>query len=171
LATGSTVEYSSNCDAKSCNLSGGGNVGGEWEYLGNLNTYGANAGLSSTGLNVFGNPNLNGDNLQNPKGLDGLEFGLASAGDLVNTGNGGVTSNALIKNSVVFTLPFATGTTPDISDVTFQYGTSLNEGTIPGVPPKNPKSTPEPNSLVLLLGGLGLLGVRLWKRDKVSARR
>jgi hypothetical protein len=121
LGTGSTVFFGPD---------GGGNVGGEWAYAALTGPLApANAGISSTGLGLFGNGNLGGSNLQGPASLDGLQYGITSAVDNPSTGNAAVTGgNALIKNRVVFTLSgidagFVPGT---ISNVGFQYGTSLN---------------------------------------------
>ena len=102
-------------------------VGGEWAYL-------LPPGISSTGLGIFGSGDLfPGSNLQGPAGPDGIQFGITSAGDNLATGNGGLSGQWLIKDSVIFTLggynlePSAT-----ISNVVFQYGTSLDEPTFPG---------------------------------------
>jgi hypothetical protein len=172
LKTGSVVVYQKNCDVNACNLTGGGNVGGEWEYLAGLNQYGANAGISSTGLNIFGSPNFNGLNLQDPLALDGLQFGITSAGDDLTTGNTGVTKSALIKNAVVFTMPIVSGT-PTISNITFQYGTSLgsSEPNVKGdcVSGCTPVRTPEPSSLPLFILGMGVLGIAVISRRGVRA--
>ncbi|MBI5762697.1 MAG: PEP-CTERM sorting domain-containing protein [Planctomycetes bacterium] len=112
-------------------------VGGEWAYAASLAgaPNGATRGISSSGLGLFGNGNFPGSNLQGPTSTDGLQYGITSAGDNTATGNTPVTgTNALIKNSVVFTL---TGIGGDfnpaavIGNVSFQYGTSLSEPNIP----------------------------------------
>jgi len=127
----------------------GGNVGGEWGYASGLAgaPLGATEGISSTGLGLFGQPNFNGPNLAPPDALDGLQYGIVSAGDDDATGNGGITgSGGLIKNSVTFTLSgLPSGyslTDSSISNVFFQYGTSLE--------------VPAPATITLV--GLGLLG-------------
>jgi PEP-CTERM motif len=132
---------------------GGGNVGGEWAYGANLSGAPGMAGLgtSSAGFGLFGSGNFGGSNLQDPNAVDGLNYGLVSAGDNLATGNAAVTGNvALIKNSVTFTLMMsdASLTEADIYNVSFQYGTALNEPNVPSVP--------EPGSLVLL--GTALVG-------------
>ncbi len=112
----------------------GSNVGGEWAYLNGLNQYGANSGVSSSGLGVFGPGNrFPGLNLAGPATPDGLQYGLATFGDDAATGNGGLDGNELTQNAVVFLLG---GLAPgfqlsDISHVTFQYGTALTEPSLP----------------------------------------
>ena len=131
LGLGSVVYFGPN---------GSGNVGGEWAYAGGLTGAPGNAGLgtSSTGLNLFGQANFNGSNLQGPTAVDGLQYGITSAGDNLTTGNAAVTGNfALIQNSVIFTLSgnpaFTTIGDYTISNVSFQYGTDLSEPNVPGV--------------------------------------
>lgn len=142
---------------------GGGNVGGEWAYADGLSgaPAGADEGISSAGLDFFGAGNFNGDNLQDPNAVDGLNYGITSAGDDLTNGNtpvtGGLNANgngnavALIQNSVVFTLSgLPTGFDPStgISNVFFQYGTDIVQ-------------VPEPATALLLgfgLTALGLLG-------------
>ncbi len=134
------------------------NVGGEWAYASGL-------GISSTGLGLFGSGNFNGPNLQGPNSVDGLQYGLTSAGDNLSTGNAAVTGGfALTQNSVVFTL---SGLPTDydfskITNISFQYGTALTE---PNLPPDNHK-VPEPGTLMLL--GSGLLGLGFFGRKKFA---
>ncbi len=138
----------------------GGVVGGEWAYKSGLSGAPGTAteGISSTGLGLFGPGNrFPGTNLQGPTSPNGLEYGITSAGDDSTTGNTPVTgTQALIKNSVVFTLSgFVAGST--FSNVSFQYGTDLSEPNVPGNPdpPGGPNpGVPEPSSL--LLAGVGM---------------
>lgn len=153
LGAGSSVIYGAQ--------PGGGVVGGEWAYRGDLGgaAAGANYGISSTGLGLFGSADLfPGPNLSGPDSPDGLQFGITSAGDNPATGNGGVTGNELIKNQVVFTLgglPIGFDPASMISNVTFQYGTSLTEPQVPG-----DSVVPLPPAAMLGAAGLGLVALR-----------
>ncbi len=146
----------------------GGSVGGEWGFACGL---GASApgpcGISSSGLGLFGPGNLfPGNNLQGPTNPDGLQYGITSKGDNATTGNSPVTGdNALIKNSVIFTLSgLPEGfNASNISGVQFQYGTALSEPRIPGDDPGTSEA-PEPGTT--FLAGAGLLAVVLLPKLK-----
>jgi hypothetical protein len=141
-------------------------VGGEWAYLNALNQVpSTNEGISSSGLGIFGPGDVfPGANLQGPAEPAGIQYGITSAGDNLTTGNGGLSGENLIKNSVVFTLSGYSGE-PDanITNVAFQYGTGLDEPRFPG----DFLHAPEPGSWVLLgIGGLALAIGRLLKRRR-----
>ena len=72
---------------------GGGNVGGEWVFASGLSGAPDNAtlGISSAGFGLFGAGNFNGPNLEGANGVNGLNYGLLSAGDNTTTGNAAVT--------------------------------------------------------------------------------
>lgn len=163
LASGSTVAFGP--------APSGGVVGGEWAYKDGLSgaPRGADEGISSAGLGLFGNPTFPGSNLQGPAAVGGMQYGILSAGDNSATGNAPVTgANAFIKNAVIFTLsglppgfdPAAAGA---ISKVSFQYGTNLSEPNIEG---GRVVATvvPEPASIVLMGVGVGLVIRRLRRR-------
>jgi hypothetical protein len=163
LGSGSTVLF-----AVSGTGTGPGNVvGGEWAYEAGLAGApgGAKQGISSSGLGLFASSyNFPGDNLQGPADVDGLQYGIVSAG-YAGGGNAAVTGkNALIENSVDFTLSgLPAGFSPsDISGISFQYGTALTEPNIPGCGPNPPPPVREPGTMLLL--GSGLLGLAVSRR-------
>jgi hypothetical protein len=140
---------------------GGGNVGGEWAYAASLSGApgGAQQGISSAGFGLFGGANFGGPNLDNPAAVDGLNYGITSAGDNLGSGNAEVTGNVpLIQNHVTFLLGVPDSfTVSDISNVHFQYGTALNE------------VVAEPGTL-LLLGSALLITAGFGIRRRRSAR-
>jgi len=168
------------------------NVSGEFAYKGSLAGApgGATKGVSAAGLGLFGPGDLfatpvAGVNaiLTNTGLPDGLGAGILSAGDNTATGNGGVTnSGGLIKNAVQFNFSWTggPGQTLDqaidgLANVSFQYGTALNEPNITGQCANgatnfplcnNQVETPEPLSLALL--GTGLAGLGYIRRRKAA---
>jgi hypothetical protein len=144
----------------------GGVVGGEWAYADGLSgaPLGADEGISSAGLGLFGNANFPGANLDGPTGTNGLQYGITSTGDNGATGNTPVTTEPLIQDTVVFTLsglPDGFDPSASIKKVSFQYGTSLNDPNI--------TVTPEPGSLALLASGvLGMFGIGWHRRRKAA---
>ena len=158
LNAGSSVLYDS---------APGGVVGGEWAYADGIGddapNGGSSYGISSSGLGLFGpGDNFPGANLDGPVSVNGMGYGLTSAGDITATGNSAVTGGfPLIKNSVVFTLSgFSSGyDVSRITNVTFQYGTSLSEPHV---------SVPEPGSLLLLVVSAAFVARR---RGAVRSRK
>lgn len=146
LAEGSSVYYGPD---------GGGNLSGEWAYRSALvgAPWGSAYGISSSGLGLFGPPDLfPGPNLEGPLSPDGLNYGITSMGDNLSSGNAAVTGGfPLIRHEVVFTLAGlpANFDLERITNVSFQYGTSLSEPNVPTF------EIPAPGAGALLaLGGL-----------------
>jgi hypothetical protein len=129
------------------------NVGEGWQYKSEVSAQGENSGISATGLGIFG---PDGNFYSPGVKLDGIDYGILSAGDDTTTDNGGISSGGpLFKNSLQFTLTAASGF--DLSElgntVVFQYGTDLTEPNFTGTP-----AVPEPATLLLMAFGSGVMG-------------
>jgi hypothetical protein len=142
------------------------NVGDGWGYGSGLSAQGMNSAISATGA-VSGLGMSNFSSSRNA--LDGLPYGILSAGDNLNTGNTGVTGHGpLIKNSVQFVLTAAAGFSLSElgNSVVFQYGTMLtdNHYSSGGVPLVIPVPVP-PSAALFAIGScvLGLVGWLRWR--------
>lgn len=140
----------------------GSNVGAEWSFGSKLKhaPAGAQDGIASLGLGLFSKPNFPGPKIN--FAFNNLGFGITSAGDNAATGAKSVTGQyPLIDDSVVFTLAMPTNyVLGSVTNVEFQYGTTLHEPELSGIlQTGGPGSTlvPEPASLSLVAGGIGLL--------------
>ncbi len=144
LGSGATVSYGSIIN----------NVGEGWSYGSGFTANGDNAGVSASGLGLFGAPNFYSTPVTP---LNGINYGIANG---FNNPNAGVTGHGpLISSEVDLTLN-VTGTL-DLSTLggssVFQWGTALTE----------PNSVPDGGATVALLG-LGLLGIGFLRRHFVS---
>lgn len=134
----------------------GNSVASEWAYKGGINGPGSSAyGISSTGIGIFGPGDRfnTATNLQGPTSPAGLQYGITTAGDNPATGNGDFNANALVKNSVIFTLSGlpAGFNLSRVTDVTVLYGTSASDPFI---------TVPTPGPIALLSAGLLIVGRR-----------
>ena len=148
LGANSTVLYAATQPAN-------GIVSPEWGFASNLSGTPGNAalGISSSGLGLFSPATrFSAGNLAGPISLNGVEYGITSAGDNPATSNGSIGSaNPVIQNSVVFTLGLPTDyayTLEAVTGVVFQYGTGLSETRI---------FAPVPEPTTLIAGALLLL--------------
>lgn len=175
VAPGSSIIHAGTCTPGPC--AGVTDVGGEWGYqysaAGFTGGPAGNYGISSSGYLTTGLPhnvgNFNngkaGANLDDPASLGGANFELfAKTVKSFTRGNGGLMNTPLIESEVNFVL----GGVPsgfalsDISNVSFQYGTSftetnLSDSCVSGCPAP---SVPEPASwgaFAVAVLGLGLL--------------
>jgi hypothetical protein len=134
-------------------------VGAGWQYKSGLSFHGFNSGISTVGFGIFG---PDGNFASPAVKVDGLDYGILSAGDNTATGNTGVTGHGpLIKNSVQFTLTAASGFSLSElgNSVVFQYGTALSDTHF------NPPPVPEPSTMAIAgLGALGFVAYRLRRR-------
>lgn len=140
-------------------VDGGSVLGQQWEYLSGItDPYGAADGISSSGFNnIFGKGNFAAKGVA----LDGSAYGILSAGYNGSTGDGLASQGPYIQDSMTFTLSGFNGNLSSISDVVFQYGTTI------GADPSFMGVAPEPNfgpatalSLLLVVGLGGLKYVR-----------
>jgi hypothetical protein len=164
LGLGSVVHFGSD---------GGGNVGGEWAFASGLVGAPGNAalGASSSGLGLFGSGNFGGVDLDPPGAVNGLNYGITSAGDNLGIGNAAVTGSVpLIQSSVVFTLSgnplFTSIGDYTISNVSFQYGTDLSEPRDLGVFVET--NIPEPTAMSICALLLVPLASRVCRRNLAS---
>jgi hypothetical protein len=150
------------------NPSANANVGGGWQYLTGISFQGDNAGISSTGLNIFGPGGNFTPTATNNCGntmLDGLACGILPTGDgttgLAADAAGGITGHGpLAYNQVTFTLTYTCpmggcASAPTFSNVFGQYGTSTSDFHT---------AIPEPTSILLLGTGLAFIGKFLKRR-------
>ena len=147
------------------------NVAGEWGYQASTTQVptgsGADRGIASSGylstglahnIGNFGPGGTAGADLDDPKSLDGINFGIISnlSGNANFNPNGGLANDPLIRHTARFTLSGALGlTNSDISDVTFQYGTDFCETSF--------RAVPEPGTAMLFVGGILVM---IWMRRK-----
>lgn len=143
------------------------NVGGEWAYNAGLTGLpgGATQGISSSGYDLFASDYLFPPqiDLDGPACPNGLNYGITSPGDDPATGNAAVIGSVpLIQHAVQFTLtdlPVGFDPETDVSNVWFQYGTSLTEPTYQGVP--------EPMTVTGVLLAVG--GIAFYVRRRPAA--
>ncbi len=134
-----------------------------------------NEGISSTKLKWFKKTDLfPGEKIRGASPLSGAQFGITTLYDLASDNGGGLKNKGLIQNTVVFVFQLPSnlsGLTADqingdISDVTFQYGTSIKSGL--DIAGELVAQIPEPNTISLvvvgLLGALALTGSRARRR-------
>jgi hypothetical protein len=140
------------------------NAGDGWGFASGVSVDGLNSATSASGAVAgLGHSNFSGAN----NALQGLDYGILSAGDNPATGNTGVTGHGpLIKNSVQFTFTAADGfSLSELGDsVVFQYGTQLTETHFSGSPNPNVSTVPVPPTA--LLAGIATVccGLSRWTR-------
>ena len=125
----------------------GESIGGNWQYAGGKTglPLGATAGIVTTGLGIFG-PDGNFDTP--PTNLDGIGYGIVNG--ISSSANQPVQEATLVQNQLVFVLTVPSDfDVTKITDVSYQFGTSLGETT---------GTVPDGGSTVTLLG-LALLGI------------
>lgn len=142
----------------------GSDISRHWGYTEASNPTGTGHGVGASGLGgVFGAH----DPFNGTGSLQGIDWGIVSAGDNPWTGNGGIwTGLPLVKNAVLFNFTFSGDASNfKFDDVRFQYGSKLNEPSLCGDPVSTPTATPEPASYALIGAGLLVLGAIRRKRS------
>lgn len=158
LGVGSSVLFPPSGDGTE---GGTGSVGSEWAYVDGLSgPEGTSYGIGSAGYGLFGPGDRfnTAANLQGPADPDGMQYGIVSGiGEGANPALSG--SSAFIDDTVVFTLSgWGSLDLNTISNVWFQYGTSLTEPRIAIVP--------EPATVLLLGLGIACLAARRVRKTR-----
>jgi hypothetical protein len=141
-----------------------GDVGSQWAYRNDLvgGTNGTNEGISSTSLKWFSAKDLfPGEKIKGFGSLGGISFGITTLADLGGHDRGDLKNQALTQNSVVFTFSGLPDdfSISDISNVSFQYGTSFKAPDLIGEAMANNVAEPPTIALVILslLGAFGAM--------------
>lgn len=136
-----------------------GDVSGEWAYKNDLSYVSDGStndeGISSTKLSWFKKADLFSDlKIKGTSPLSGAQFGVTTLDDLASNDDGGLKNKGLIQSTVVFVfdnLP-TNFTVDDISNVAFQYGTSIKSGI--DIAGEVVSQIPEPSTVTLVVFGL-----------------
>jgi hypothetical protein len=151
-----------------------GNVGGEWAYRDDLTKApGGDAyGISSTKLGFFKKSDLfPGKKIKGTHPLSGVQFGITTLNDLLANDQGGVKNKGLVQNTIIFVfdnLP-SNFTVSDISNVTFQYGTSVkNVKKGLDIAGEMVVQVPEPSTVALV--AMGFIGALALVRSRARRR-
>jgi hypothetical protein len=145
-------------------------VGGEFAYAtGTFGSHLGDSGISGNGYIGTSTGNFGGSDLDTPPSPDGMNFGIVAPTSTNQfMPNGGLESEPLIDGTVVFTLTINGGslTLGDISNVSFQYGTSLDQPSYPGG--NSGLKIPEPATFLLLAPAIVAGALRRRARAKGS---
>jgi hypothetical protein len=146
-----------------------GNIGTQWAYQSTLKNapQDANEGISSTSLKWFKSKDeFPGPKLKGAAGFGGISYGLTTLFDTPVNNRGNIKNDALVQNDIVFTfadLP-PNFSVSEISNITFQYGTSVKA---PELFILN-QTIPEPSPLALVT--LAILSLpAIMRRSPVTA--
>jgi hypothetical protein len=132
-----------------------GDVSSQWAYRNDLvrAPNGTTEGISSASQKWFGTKNLfSRDKIKGFGSFGGISFGITTLDDLGGHDRGNLKNQELTQNSVVFTFSGLPDdfSLSDISDVTFQYGTSVKAPDLIGDMIANNVAEPPTIALVIL---------------------